>query len=266
MTNDPFQMQRELRYGAPVCDQILTGRHFTIGYSWYFRQAKWTLEIINRDRELVNDATGVARHDNFRADTRVPERFRAGLKVFVKSGFDRGHLVASADENLQNIQKSETFLLSNMTAQHKDLNRGLWRQLEQAIRDLDARPEVYETYALTCPVFYFGKTVETIGEAQGENAYGISLPVPHGYIKSVLTEDKRGRLNLWTFQMPNMKLPGPLQNYLVKTYDAEQIVGGRFWDRIAGGDLHKAKQQAGTMWETTAVPKPALAPPTPPQQ
>lgn len=29
--NDPFQMQRELRYGAPVSDQILTGRHFTIG-------------------------------------------------------------------------------------------------------------------------------------------------------------------------------------------------------------------------------------------
>ena len=39
--NDPFQIQRELRYGAPVCDQILTGRYFTIGYSWHFRQAKW---------------------------------------------------------------------------------------------------------------------------------------------------------------------------------------------------------------------------------
>ena len=24
--NDPFQMQKELRYGAPVCDHILTGR------------------------------------------------------------------------------------------------------------------------------------------------------------------------------------------------------------------------------------------------
>ena len=59
--NDPFQMQRELRYGAPVCDQILTGRHFSIGYSWYFRQAKWTLEIINRDRELVEDLDAVER-------------------------------------------------------------------------------------------------------------------------------------------------------------------------------------------------------------
>ena len=29
---------------------------------------------------------------------------------------------------------------------------------------------------------------------------------------------------------------------------AEQIVGGRFWDRIASGDLHNAKSKAGSMW------------------
>lgn len=46
--NDPFLMQRELRYGYPVCDELLTGRYFTIGYSYYFRQAKWTLEIVSR--------------------------------------------------------------------------------------------------------------------------------------------------------------------------------------------------------------------------
>ena len=72
MINDPFQMQRELRYGAPVCDQIMTGRYFTIGYSWYFRQAKWVVELINRQRELVTDLPEVERLDNFRADLRVP--------------------------------------------------------------------------------------------------------------------------------------------------------------------------------------------------
>lgn len=28
--NNPFQIQPELRYGAPVCDEILTGRNFSI--------------------------------------------------------------------------------------------------------------------------------------------------------------------------------------------------------------------------------------------
>jgi endonuclease G len=244
--NDPFQMQRELRYGAPVCDQILTGRHFTIGYSWYFRQAKWTLEIINRDRELVNSAEDVERLDNFRADTRIPKRFRAGLKAYVGSGFDRGHLVASANQDLQDIQNSETFLLSNMSPQRPQFNRGIWRELEEEIRVLDGRASTLETYVLTCPVFYFGEKVERIGKEQAD--FGISVPVPHAFIKSVLVENKRGRHRLWTFEIPNKKQTDPLESFLVKTYDAEQIVGGRFWDRIAGGDLHNLKRRAGKMW------------------
>ncbi|MEP3050823.1 MAG: DNA/RNA non-specific endonuclease [Erythrobacter sp.] len=246
MINDPFQMQRELRYGAPPCDQILTGRHFTIGYSWYFRQAKWTLEIINRDRELVNNAEGVERLDNFRADTRIPKRFRAGLKAYQASGFDRGHLVASANQDLEDIQNSETFLLSNMSPQRPHFNRGIWSDLEMEIRDLDARESTLETYVLTCPVFYFGEKVDRIGKEQED--FGISVPVPHAFIKSVLVENKRGRFRLWTFAIPNKKQTEPLDSFLVKTYDAEQYVGGRFWDRISGGDLHQDKARKRKMW------------------
>lgn len=259
--NDPFLMQRELRYGYPVCDQVLTGRNFTIGYSWYFRQAKWTLEIVHRDLELINDTVPeVERLDNFRADTRIPPRFRAGLKAYVGSGYDRGHLVASANADLMLIQNSETFLLSNMSPQHPDLNRKRWRELEEAIRELDAREDVLETYVLTCPVFYFGKEVSEIGKGQPD--FGISVPVPHAFIKSVLIEDLDGRHRLWTFKMENPPLvadpaqPDPLENkdlasYLVKTYDAEQIVGGKFWDGISGGDLHLPKgggKKIEAMW------------------
>ncbi|GMN03075.1 DNA/RNA non-specific endonuclease [Erythrobacter sp. MTPC3] len=246
MIDDPFQMQRELRYGAPVCDQIMTGRHFTIGYSWYFRQAKWTLEIINRDRELVNDMGDLERLDNFRADTRIPKRFRAGLKAYKGSGFDRGHLVASANQDLQDIQNSETFLLSNMSPQHPQFNRRIWRDLEMAIRDLDARDSTLETYVLTCPVFYFGKTVERIGKEQED--FGISVPIPHAFIKSVLAENRRGRFRLWTFEIPNAPQTDELESFLVKTYDAEQIVGGQFWDRIAVGDLQRDKSRTRKMW------------------
>ncbi len=241
--NDPFQMQPELRYGAPACDQILTGRRFTIGYSWYFRQAKWTLEIIKRDEELISEILpDVQRSDNFRADTRIPERFRAGLNAYRKSGFDRGHLVASANQNLREIHNSETFLLSNMSPQAKGLNRHKWVELEKAIRDLNYQDNVLETYVLTCPVFYFGEAVETIGDQNDE--YGIDVPVPHAFIKSVLAEDDKGKLSLWTFEMKNKKLKGDLEDYLVVTYDAEQIVGGRFWDRISAGDLHDLKKEA----------------------
>lgn len=241
--SDPFQIQRELRYGAPVCDEILTGRHFTIGYSWYFRQAKWVLEITNPN-SIFEWKT--ERPNNFRADIRIPRRFRAGLKAYVGSGYDRGHLVASANHTEKKSQASETFLLSNMSPQKADLNRRLWRKLELAIRKLNEQKNILEVYVLTAPVFYFDQKIETIGDET--DRYGIDVPVPHAFVKSVLAEDERGRLKLWTFEMENKRLTGKIEDYLVVTYDAEQKVGGRFWDRVAGGDLHSQKKKPRKIW------------------
>jgi len=248
--DDPFQIQRELRYGAPVCDQILTGRHFTIGYSWYFRQAKWVLEIINPLERLLDiEFADGERLDNFRADQRIPWRFRASLGAYKGSGLDRGHLVASADLRETELQNSETFLLSNMSPQKPNFNRKIWRKLEEAIRDLDSKEDIMETYVLTAPVFYFGKAIETIGDRDDE--HGIDIPIPHAFVKSVFAEHKNGGFKLWTFRIDNEEQEDEnLRKYLVKTYDAEQYVGGRFWDRVSGGDLHDQKKVKGKMWKS----------------
>ena len=242
--SDPFQIKRELRYGAPVCDEILTGRYFTIGYSWYFRQAKWVLETVNPNSMFDWE---VERKDHFRADIRIPRRFRAGLKAYEGSGYDRGHLSASANQDELEIQNSETFLLSNMSPQKAGLNRGIWKRLEGAVRKLNESKSILETFVLTAPVFYFDKKIETIGDETDK--YGIDVPVPHAFVKSVLAEDNRGRLKLWTIEVENKKLPGEIEDYLVVTYDAEQKVGGKFWDRVAGSDLHSQKRKSRKMWD-----------------
>lgn len=84
-------LRRETRYGMPAADQILFNRHYVLGYSYYFRQAKWALEIIDPDK------SDVERADNFRPDYRIPQMFRADLVEYRGSGYDRGHLVASAN-------------------------------------------------------------------------------------------------------------------------------------------------------------------------
>lgn len=246
--DDPFLMQRELRYGYPVCDELLIGRYFTIGYSWYFRQAKWTLEIVSRGgKELAPEAfSRASRLDNFRADVRLPYRFRASLNAYKGNGYDRGHLVASANADLRHIENSETFLLSNMSPQEPDFNRGMWVALEKAVRELNDRDDVPETYVLNCPFFDFTKPLKLIGDK--EDKFGINIPVPHGFVKSVLAENRNGSLKLWTFLMENRKLTGTFADYLIVTYDAEQLIGGRFWGRANGKDMHGLKKAIPKMW------------------
>ena len=123
------------------------------------------------------------------------------------------------------IQNSETFLLSNMSPQTPSFNRGIWRELEIAVRKLNDKKNILETYVLTAPVFYFDQKVETIGD--DTEKYGIDVPIPHAFVKSVLAEDRQGRLSLWTFEMENKQLSGKLEDYLVVTYDVEQKVGRR---------------------------------------
>ena len=89
--------RKETRYGMPAADQILFNRYYITGYSYYFRQPKWVMEIV--DPPTINgDPEGVERSDNFRPDFRVPHLFRADLVDFKGSGYDRGHLVPSADQ------------------------------------------------------------------------------------------------------------------------------------------------------------------------
>jgi endonuclease G len=150
----------ETRYGCPAADQVLFNRFYTVGYSYYFRQAKWALEIVDPDKKDLDE---VERLDNFRPDFRVPKRFRADLSDYRRSGFDRGHLVASANQLDENIQNSETFLLSNMSPQTPSFNRQIWRRLESAVRRLDAKDRVLETYVITGPIMNIVAAKSNIG-------------------------------------------------------------------------------------------------------
>lgn len=239
MINIP-SLRPETRYGLPVADHILFNRHYVIGYSYYFRQAKWALEIIDPNMMMLERA------DNFRPDFRIPEMFRADLVDYEGSGFDRGHMVASADQNEVAIQNSETFLLSNMSPQKQQFNRGVWKELETAVRKLDAKEEIYETYVISGPIFDFDTPVIRIG-ANDDN--GVTLPVPNAFFKSVLTEDKRGNLNMWSFLLPNEGSNASLASFLVPTVVIERLVGIFLWDRLTGQKIEQEKKNVRKMWQ-----------------
>ncbi|GJL75772.1 DNA/RNA non-specific endonuclease [Nitrosomonas sp.] len=239
---DIFSLKPETRYGCPAADHILINRFYVTGYSYYFRQAKWALEIVDPDKKIMGE---VQRLNNFRPDFRVPKRFRADLSDYRHSGFDRGHLVASENMHDEIVQNSETFLLSNMSPQPPQFNRKKWRALEHAVRKLDLTENVLETYVITGPIFDFYSPIRMIGE-NDEN--GIRIPVPSHFFKCILTEEKSGRLKMWAFEMENADLNDDLADYRVTTAYVEQRAGILLWDKLTGPEIEVEKNTVRNMW------------------
>jgi len=233
-------MRNETRYGMPAADQIITNRFYTVGYSYYFRQAKWALEIVDEDK------IPIPRLDSFRPDYRIPERFRTDLAEYEGSGFDRGHLVASANQGESEIQNSETFLLSNMSPQKPKFNRGIWKELEGAIRTLNSDPKILETYVICGPIFNFDVPIKTI-KPMGDK--GNTLPIPHAFFKSVLIEDYKGRFRMWSFLMPNEESRKQPADFRVATRKVERYSGLLLWERLVGKKIDQEKEKIRSMWK-----------------
>ena len=118
--------------------------YYSISYVETYEQPEWTFHVI------CQDCYGEAkRKNNFRQDLKVVSG-SSQLVDYKGSGYDRGHLVPAADMNRNEIAMSESFFLSNMSPQKPSFNRGVWRKLETAIRNLSLE---YDTiFVITGPV------------------------------------------------------------------------------------------------------------------
>jgi endonuclease G len=84
---------------------------------------------------MVGCPTPLKRKDNFKPDPQLSTETNIGAD-YVKSGYDRGHVMPAADNLCQTQQiQDECFYFSNMIPQTHRLNAGDWKSLETATRD-----------------------------------------------------------------------------------------------------------------------------------
>jgi len=113
---------------------VLKHTNYTSHYSkskHYPVLVEWTIT-----KAMVGCPTPLKRKDNFKPDPQLPSETNL-LNDYVKSGFDRGHLMPAADNLCQTPQvQDESFYFSNMAAQYHSLNAGDWKGVETLSRDL----------------------------------------------------------------------------------------------------------------------------------
>ncbi|WP_375494133.1 DNA/RNA non-specific endonuclease [uncultured Nostoc sp.] len=77
------------------------------------------------------------RQNNFRPDDTLPNGWvRITPSAYTGSGYDKGHVVPSADRTKSVEDNASTFLMTNMVPQTPDNNRRTWEGLEQYSREL----------------------------------------------------------------------------------------------------------------------------------
>lgn len=117
----------------------------------------WSAEHPTRDS--LRAARGQVRVNLFHPEDALPPEDRAELEDFLRSGYDRGHMVPSGDEPTPQAQE-QSFSLANIVPQAPVLNRGIWERIESAVRRRAERAG--ELYVVTGPVFQ-GGNLQQIG-------------------------------------------------------------------------------------------------------
>ena len=199
----------------PYCEdetQIHYYTGFALLYAEEHEQASWVAYLLTDDE--VNGTIG--RTDNFRSDKHIATG-SASLSDYRGSGFDRGHLAPAGDMKWSKDAMSESFYMSNMSPQEPGFNRGIWKKLEEWVRDQAEFNE--EIYVVTGPILTDG-SYDKIG--------GNGVSVPNQYYKVIL-DYKEPEIKAIGFILPNAASKLPVSSFAVTVDYVENITGLDFF-------------------------------------
>ncbi|KAF2015489.1 hypothetical protein BU24DRAFT_179424 [Aaosphaeria arxii CBS 175.79] len=230
------------QYGfpGPVAD-LKPAASLTSSFDRRTRNPAWVAEHITPESLAQNNAD--RKHSVFVEDVSIPEMFRAKLKDYFRSGYDRGHQVPAADAKWSQGAMDDTFLLSNMCPQVGDgFNRDYWAHFEDFCRRLT---KTYPSVRIVTGPLYLPKrdpdgkwrvTYEVIGQPP-------NVAVPTHFYKVILAEDgvPGGKVALGAFVLPNAVIANnkPITDFEVPLEAVEKASGLEFASKL---EPHRRKR------------------------
>lgn len=179
--------------------------YFSLGYIEKFEQPAWTYYHYKKQYlRGTHHRTGDFKEDPILlTDSAKPEEYKY-------SGYDRGHMVPSGDMKITQESQEQSFYMSNISPQKPRFNRGIWRKLENQVREWVRKKGDVHVY--TGPIFS-SKKVRFINKTK--------IAIPDAFYKIILKkEDKLTKVI--AFLMPNKKSDEEIEKYLVSVDEIEK--------------------------------------------
>ena len=150
-------------------EKIISHFAYSLSYNEQHEQASWIAYQLKASEIERN----FKRNDKFIEDPLI-ETQSANKSDYKSSGYDRGHLAPAADMTWNETAMIESFYFSNMSPQLPGFNRGIWKKLEENVRDWAVKYD--SIYITTGPVFK--QTDSVIGANR--------VTIPTHFYKSIL--------------------------------------------------------------------------------
>ena len=195
-------------------NDLVRHTYYSLSYNEKYEQANWVYYTLTD--QMVLDG-GEERSNKFKVDQKVATG-SAKSSDYTKSGYDRGHLCPAADMDFDPIAMEESFLMSNISPQAPDFNRGIWKELETEVRNWAKKER--KIYVVTGPVFKDNKG--TIGTGK--------VLVPGYFFKIIYKET--GEPKIIAFVFPNRKSDRPLTDFAIPVDEAEKLTGFDFFSQL----------------------------------
>lgn len=181
------------------------------------KQAQWIRYTLTPEK--LNGSA--SRKDNFKPDPRIDITYSARNADYSKSGYDRGHLAPAADMSFSQSCMDQSFYLSNMSPQTAGCNRGVWKRLEQAVRNWAEAHDSLLIY--TGPDLSRYNELPSIGQG--------SVCVPEQYFKAILFYTQ-GNVSALGFVIPNESSSLPLIEFAWSIDQIEEYTGLDFFNHL----------------------------------
>ncbi len=196
--------------------QIVDHTYYSLGYDEKSEQAAWVAYVLNSDELRIPN---VERYDWFEDD---PDVFRgsATYEDYRGSGYTRGHLAPAGDMAFNEKAMKESFFMSNISPQVRSFNGGIWRELEETVRDWAYRRK--RLYVITGPILE--NTTQFMGRKN-------RIAVPQFFFKTIVALDSDTPVGIG-FIIPNEKSTLPIHDFAVSIDDVEIRTGLDFYDDL----------------------------------
>ena len=215
-------------------DHVVYHTGFALLYNETYEQASWVAYELTKE-ETVN----MFKRDNHFMNDPAVKTGTADDADYAKSGYDRGHLAPAADMGWSEISMKESFYYSNMSPQKPGFNRGIWKKLEDLMRDWAVENE--KIYIVTGPILTPG--LPTIGHNQ--------VSVPQYFYKVVLDYTEPDIKGIG-FILANESSNQPLQSFVVSIDSVERFSGLDFFPTLADNietTIEKMNTTKGWSWK-----------------